>query len=51
MSNKKRDERDTAGYRPPANKAKKDGEERGYVPPKKPPRPSGSSGEGNKKSD
>lgn len=50
MSNKKKGVRDTAGYRPPANKANKGTEEKGYVPPKKPQRPSDSdSSKSNKK--
>lgn len=48
----KGDDENRFGYRPPSLKAKtqKDTEERGYVPPKKPRRPSSSDSSGNNKS-
>lgn len=45
------DDSNRFGYRPPSMKAKskKDTEEKGYVPPKKPHPPSGSDSSGDKK--
>ena len=46
------DDENRFGYRPPSLKAKtqKDVEKKGYVPPKKPRRPSGSDSSGDSKS-